>query len=92
MVTPANVDEYIYRFPKDVQEALKQVRQTIKQAAPGATEVLSYNMPAYKLNGMLVWFSAYTNHIGFYPRASPIAALSRNCLSTNMQKVLYSSR
>jgi len=62
-----NVDEYISTFPKETQELLKQVRKTIRQAAPDADESISYGMPAYKLNGKpLVYFAAFKNHIGFY--------------------------
>ena len=71
---PQNIDEYINTFPKDIQQLLEQVRSTIKKAAPEAKEVISYSMPAFKLNGMLVWFAAYSKHIGFYPGASGIDA------------------
>ncbi|MDE3144668.1 MAG: DUF1801 domain-containing protein, partial [Bacteroidota bacterium] len=57
-----------------IQERLEQLRQTIKTAAPLALEVISYGMPAYKLNGMLVYFAAHKNHIGLYPMASGIEA------------------
>ena len=63
---PLNVDEYISTYPKDVQQVLLQLRALIKKAAPGATELISYRMPAYKLNGILVYFAAHKNHIGFY--------------------------
>ncbi len=65
-IIPATVDEYIGAFPKEVQPLLNQLRQTIKKAAPNAEEVISYAMPAYKLNGVLVYFAGYKNHIGFY--------------------------
>lgn len=62
-----NVDEYIRSFPEETQELLKQVRNTIRQAAPEVKESISYGMPAYKLNGRpLVYFAGYQNHIGFY--------------------------
>lgn len=64
--TPANIDEYIAGFPKEVQKILTQVRKTIQDAAPGATEKISYGMPCFYLNGNLVYFAAYKNHIGFY--------------------------
>lgn len=64
--TPANVDDYIKQFPEEVQEALQQLRKTIIKAAPKAEEVISYKMPAYKYQGMLVYFAGYKNHIGFY--------------------------
>jgi uncharacterized protein YdhG (YjbR/CyaY superfamily) len=65
-IKTGNVDDYIANFPKATQTILKQVRVTIKKAAPKAEEVISYGMPAYKLNGMLVFFAGYENHIGFY--------------------------
>jgi len=61
-----NVDEYIAAFPADTQVILEQVRATIRKAAPDAKEVISYNMPAYKLNKVLVFFAGYKHHIGFY--------------------------
>ena len=80
MVTnkPKDIDDYIAKFPLDVQEMLQQLRDTIKKAAPGANEVISYRMPAFKLNGMLVWFAAHSKHIGFYPRASGIEAFKKD--------------
>lgn len=67
-----NVDIYIAYFPAETQELLHQLRETIKKAAPAAEEVISYQMPAYKLNGVLVYFAGYKNHIGFYPAGSGI--------------------
>lgn len=61
-----NVDEYIARFPEEVQNKLKQMRTAIQKAAPEAQETISYQMPAYKLHGVLVYFAAFKNHIGFY--------------------------
>ncbi len=68
----SSVDEYIAAFPKNVQVVLLQIRRVIKDAAPNAEETISYNMPAFKLNGNLVWFGAFKNHIGFYPKRSAI--------------------
>ena len=62
-----NVDSYINSFPRDVQALLRKVRRTIRAAAPKATEVISYRMPAYKQHGMLVYFAGFKNHIGLYP-------------------------
>lgn len=62
----ANVDEYIAGFPKEIQELLKAVRTVVKKAAPQAEEMISYQMPAYKYHGSLVYFAAFKNHIGFY--------------------------
>jgi uncharacterized protein YdhG (YjbR/CyaY superfamily) len=66
MNKPLNVDEYIASFPLETQEILQQIRATIQVAAPEAEESISYAMPAYKLNGALVYFAGYKNHIGFY--------------------------
>ena len=68
------VDEYISTFPKNVQITLLKIRQAIREAAPGAEEGISYKIPAFKLNGNLVWFAGFKNHIGFYPRMSAIEA------------------
>jgi uncharacterized protein YdhG (YjbR/CyaY superfamily) len=67
-----SIDDYITSFPKEIQLLLEQIRATIKIAAPTAEEVISYQMPAFKLNGILVWFAAYPKHIGFYPKSSSI--------------------
>jgi len=69
---PANIDDYIARFPKDVQAILEQLRATIREAAPDAEEAISYQMPTFRLKGNLVHFAAYKNHIGFYPTPSGI--------------------
>ncbi|TGD56934.1 iron chaperone [Flavobacterium humi] len=63
---PKNMDEYIGGFPAEVQEILEKVRLTIRLAAPGAEEKISYSMPAFALNGILVYFAAYKHHIGLY--------------------------
>jgi uncharacterized protein YdhG (YjbR/CyaY superfamily) len=66
------IDEYIKTFPADIQSILEKMRQTIREAAPEATETISYQMPTFKLNGNLVHFAAFKNHIGFYPTPSGI--------------------
>lgn len=71
---PNTTDEYIASFPKKVQSVLEELRQAIREAAPNAKEVISYHMPAFKQKGILVWFAAFKNHIGFFPRASAIEA------------------
>ena len=73
----ADVDEYIADFPKEIQERLKAVRATIKKAAPKAEEVISYQMPAYKYYGSLVYFAAFKNHIGFYATPTGYAAFKK---------------
>lgn len=69
-----NIDEYIATFSATTQALLKVLRATIKKVAPDAVEVISYQMPAFKLCGMLVYFAAYQHHIGFYPGASSVMA------------------
>ena len=64
------IDEYIKTFQKDIQKILESVRQTIKNAAPEAEETINYQIPTFKLNGNLVHFAAFKNHIGFYPTPS----------------------
>lgn len=68
------VDNYINGFPEDVRKILQQVRETIRKAAPEASETISYAMPTFVLNGNLVHFAAFKNHIGFYPVPSGIEA------------------
>ena len=68
------VDQYIASFPKETQELLEQIRATIKQAAPQATETIGYGIPTYIQEGNLVHFAAYKNHIGFYPAPSGLQA------------------
>jgi uncharacterized protein YdhG (YjbR/CyaY superfamily) len=65
--TPMTIDEYIAGFPPEIQEILERIRATIKAAAPGAQEAISYQMPTFKLKGNLVHFAAFKAHIGFYP-------------------------
>ena len=74
---PKNIDEYITGFPENVRVKLTQIRVSILKAAPQAEEVISHGMPAYKQQGILVWFAAHTKHIGFYPKASGIEAFKK---------------
>jgi uncharacterized protein YdhG (YjbR/CyaY superfamily) len=67
MIAPRNIDEYIAGFPREVQEKLQRMRMAIRRAAPKAEEAIKYAMPTFTLNGNLVHFAAYKNHIGFYP-------------------------
>ena len=68
------IDEYIRTFSEDVQIILKKMRITIREAAPEAKETISYRIPTFRLNGNLVHFAAFKNHIGFYPTSSGIEA------------------
>jgi uncharacterized protein YdhG (YjbR/CyaY superfamily) len=74
---PKNIDDYIAPFPKDIQAKLQKIRATIKKAAPKAEEAIKYQMPTFTLNGNLVHFAAYKNHIGFYPAPSGIEAFKK---------------
>jgi len=65
-----SIDEYIETFPKETQKILKEVRAVIKAAAPEAEEKISYQMPTFFLNGNLIHFAAFKNHIGIYPTPS----------------------
>lgn len=69
---PAHIDEYHNSFTADIQKILEQLRRAIKQAAPKATETISYGMPAFKLNRVLVFYAVHKEHIGFYPTPNPI--------------------
>lgn len=69
---PKNIDEYIASFPGDIQESLQKIRSTIREAAPEAEETISYQMPAFRLKGILVYFAAFKEHISFFPTSSGI--------------------
>ena len=71
------IDEYIMRFPPEVQEKLNTLREVIREAAPNAVEKISYQMPTFYLSGNLVHFAAYKNHLGFYPAPSGIEAFQK---------------
>lgn len=73
MKKTTNISAFIEPFPQDVQEKLEWIRNTIKQMAPDAVEAISYGIPTFKLNGNLIHFAAYKNHIGLYPGADGIA-------------------
>lgn len=64
---PATIDEYIAGFPAETQVLLQQIRATVQAAAPDATEAIRYAIPTFILNGNLVHFAGFKNHIGFYP-------------------------
>jgi uncharacterized protein YdhG (YjbR/CyaY superfamily) len=69
---PGDIDKYISNFPVSVQAKLEELRATVRKAAPEAEEKISYSMPAFALKGILVYFAAHKNHIGFYPTSLPI--------------------
>ncbi len=80
------IDEYIARYPENIREILVKVRKTIKEAAPEAAETISYSMPAFRLNGVLVYFAAFKDHIGFFPTASGVKAFEKDLSGYNISK------
>jgi uncharacterized protein YdhG (YjbR/CyaY superfamily) len=75
--TPKNIDEYIASFSPEVRAILERIRLTIRQAAPDAQETISYKMPAFTQDGMLVYFAAFKKHIGLYPPVRGDAKLEK---------------
>ena len=69
---PKTIDDYIAGFPAEVQEILEKIRSTIRKAAPDAEETINYGIPTFTLNGNLVHFAGFKNHVGFYPTPSGI--------------------
>jgi uncharacterized protein YdhG (YjbR/CyaY superfamily) len=64
---PNTIEEYISAFSPEVRAILQRIRQVVRDAAPDAEEVISYRVPAFKLNGILVYFAAFKKHVGLYP-------------------------
>jgi uncharacterized protein YdhG (YjbR/CyaY superfamily) len=75
---PKTIEEYIYAAPAEVQEKLWELHESIRAAAPGATEALKWSMPAYSYQKILVTFAVFKNHIGFYPMPSAIKAFAKD--------------
>ncbi len=71
--TPLTVDDYLAALPEESRVTLEKIRKTIKAAAPKATEVISYQIPMYKQDGILVGFAAFKDHCSFFPGAKPVA-------------------
>jgi uncharacterized protein YdhG (YjbR/CyaY superfamily) len=86
IVKPTNIDEYIATFPRSTQQKLEKIRAAIRKAAPTATETISYAMPTFKLNGNLVHFAGYKNHIGFYPAPTGVEAFKEELLAYKTSK------
>jgi len=70
--TPRSVDEYLAGLPPRFRIALQRLRATIRSAAPDAEEVISYKMPAYRQNGLLVYFAAFSDHLSFFPGSAKV--------------------
>lgn len=74
---PSTIDEYIAQCPQGVQPVLRKLRAVIREAAPAATEKISYRMPGFDLHGMLVWFAPHKDYIGFYPTGEGVEAFQQ---------------
>ena len=83
---PKDIDDYLSGYPKDVQRLLMQMRLAIQKAAPQAIEKISYGIPTFALDGNLVHFAAFKNHIGFYPTPSAITAFGKELSSYKCSK------
>ncbi len=81
-----SIDEYISTFPQNIQALLRQIQTTIHNAAPKAQETISYQMPAFKQNGVLVYFAAFKNHICFYPTPSGVEAFKHKLAAYKLSK------
>jgi uncharacterized protein YdhG (YjbR/CyaY superfamily) len=74
-IKPNTIDEHISHFPKPAQEIMEQIRRTIHKTLAGIEETISYQIPAFKQNGYLIYMAAYKNHIGLYPAPSGVPGL-----------------
>ena len=83
---PKTIDEYIAGFPPEIQAKLEKIRAAIRKAAPKAEEAIKYMMPTFTLNGNLVHFAAFKNHIGFYPAPKGIEAFKKELASYELSK------
>lgn len=84
--THTSIDEYISKFPPEIQEKLKMLRNVIKESAPDAEEKISYQMPTFTLHGNLVHFAAFKDHIGFYPTPGGIDAFKQELSDYKLSK------
>jgi len=82
----ASIKEYIDAQPKEKRATLENFRKIIQKAAPAAQELISYGMPAFQQEGILVYFAAFKNHYGFFPTASPIIAFKKELLNYKTSK------
>jgi uncharacterized protein YdhG (YjbR/CyaY superfamily) len=80
------IDQYIANFLPNIQAILQQIRQAIHETAPDAEETISYQMPAFKQNGVLVYFAAFKDHIGFFPTGSGVEAFKDKLSSYKTSK------
>jgi len=83
---PKSIDDYIVSAPKEVQGKLREIRQAIHETAPEAEETISYRMPAFRMGGVLVYFAAFKDHIGFFPTSSGVWAFKDKLASYKTSK------
>ena len=84
---PRSIDDYLSRLSEEKREALQKIRKAVRAAAPRAEECISYQLPAFRLDGrMLVWFGAASRHCSFYPGAEPIRAHAKDLESYDTSK------
>ena len=84
---PKDIDDYLARVPDEARATLETLRKTIKAAAPKAVEVISYQIPTFKLDGrMLVSFAAFKNHCSFFPGAAPIKVHAKDLRAYEISK------
>ena len=86
-----SIDEYINRFPDEVRKKLETIRETVRKAAPGATEAIKYAMPTFTMKKNLVHFAAFKHHIDFYPAPRASGSLQK-FHGTKARKEPYNSR
>ncbi|MFO0699504.1 MAG: DUF1801 domain-containing protein [Nitrospira sp.] len=79
---PKTVDDYIAGFPPEIQRILRKIRTTIRRAAPGAEETISYRIPTFKLNGPIIYLAAFKTHIGLYPMTASVRTQFQKELSS----------
>jgi uncharacterized protein YdhG (YjbR/CyaY superfamily) len=83
---PKSFDQYVKLHPEPVRRLLVKMREAIQRSAPKATETISYGMPAFAQDGILVWFAAHKSHIGFYPRVAALVAFKKDLAAYKSSK------
>lgn len=76
----SSIDEYFSTFPANIREKLEKIRSVIKDLVPEAEETISYNMPAFRYHGILLYFAGYKGHIGLYPADSKTIVIFKDLL------------
>ena len=81
-----DIDSYIEQQPENVRVILEELRQTIQKAVPGAEELISYQMPAFRFHGRLVWFAAFKNHYSIFIRQNVLRSFKEELKSFELSK------